>query len=124
MDEPYVYLILPYLTCRQRFRVRGLEFRNSEDRADLPGPSKEHLSTLCEMFFLQDNVRIKGYGCAALQLPQEEAERRRHSRLVYEAQGDIVKSCGWFESGGGLFDPDSVLELHTLNDFWKECSAV
>ncbi|MGE0605934.1 MAG: hypothetical protein AB7O62_02325 [Pirellulales bacterium] len=115
MDERYVYLILPYLTCRQRFRVRGLEFRNSEDLSDLPGASKEHLSTLCEMFFLQENVRIKGFVCAALQLPQEEAERRRHSRLVYEAHLLIAYLYSSPHPSGGVLLPFESSSLFTFS---------
>jgi hypothetical protein len=114
VDEEHVYLILPYLTCRKRFRVRGLEFRNSEDLADLSVANKEHLSALCEMFFLQENVRIKQFVCAALPLPQEQDERRKQARLAYEAHLLIAFLYASPHPSGGVFLPFESCSLFTF----------
>jgi len=116
--DPCVYIFLPYLTCRKKFRVRGIEFRNSEDVDDLPGATKDHLITLREMFFLQENVRLKGFACASLQLPSGEPERSRQSRHIYEAHLLIAYLYSSPHPSGGVFLPfeSSSLFTFTLGD--------
>jgi len=84
--EQAVFAFFPYLITRERPRIRGVEFRNNKDIADLPSDVQEHLTTLYEMFFLQDGVRIEQMICAYLELPRQKEEQEETLRRLHEAR--------------------------------------
>lgn len=61
--ERAVFAFFPYLVTSERFRLRGIEFRSNQDIAYLPAEAQEHLTTLSQMFFLEDGVRIEQMTC-------------------------------------------------------------
>ena len=48
----YSHIFVP----ASELRIRGIEFRSSRDLADLQDDARKHLTSLCEMFFLQDGA--------------------------------------------------------------------
>jgi Apea-like HEPN len=84
--ERALFAFFPYLITLDRPRIRGIEFRSNEDIADLPKGVQDHLATLCEMFFLQDGVRIEKMVCAYIELPKDRGVQEDLLRAVHEAR--------------------------------------
>src|SRR5207302_8547382 len=86
VPERAVFAFFPYLITRERVKVRGIEFRSNQDIADLPADVQEHLTTLSQMFFLEDGVRIEQMICAYVELPKDKEEQEDALRRLHEAQ--------------------------------------
>lgn len=86
MATEQVFAVFPYLRTTERVAIRGIEFRSSRDLADMPDDARKHLTTLCEMFFLQDGVRIVDMTCACVELPEDTERRQMWLRLLDEAR--------------------------------------
>lgn len=84
--EQAVFAFFPYLITGERPRIRGIEFRSNKDIADLPSDVQEHLTTLSEMFFIQDGVRIEQMVRAYLELPKQKEEKEEALRRLHEAR--------------------------------------
>ena len=76
IPERAVFAIFPYLITRERVRIRGIDFRSNQDIADLPADVQEHLTTLSQMFFLEDGVRIEQMICATSNFRRTRRSRR------------------------------------------------
>jgi hypothetical protein len=103
--HPYIYGVFPYLKTRERIRLRGVEFRSSDDLDDVaPGP-REHLKALCAMFFLGDGVQIRRMTCAAIPAGIDPASRHEAMRAAYEAQLLVGYLYSSPHPSGGVFLP-------------------
>jgi len=114
VNHEHLYLIIPYLTCHQRFRIRGIEFRNSGDLADLPSGTSDHLRSLCDMFYLQHGVRMKNMTCAVLPIPHDATERRRQIGHIREAHLLIGYLYSAPQPSGGVFLPAESSSLYSF----------
>lgn len=112
MDQPYLYLLLPYLACKSRCTVRGIEFRSAGDLADVPPNAAADLQMLCDMFYLQHDAQLKNFACAAVCVPPEADKRQRQLRHVYEAHLLIAYLNSAPHRFGGVFLPYECSSLY------------
>lgn len=103
--HPYLYAVFPYLKTRGRIRLRGVEYRGSDDLDDIdPGP-RDHLKALCAMFFLGDGVQIRRMTCASIPTGGDPAHQREAMRSAYEVQLLIGYLYSSPHPSGGVFLP-------------------
>jgi hypothetical protein len=69
-----MFAILPYLKTSGLVKVRGIEFRSSNDLKGLSDQVQEHLRALFSMFFLRANHRIKEMVYSHLDFSSSSAE--------------------------------------------------
>jgi hypothetical protein len=116
--EQAVFAFFPYLITRERPRIRDIEFRSNKDIADLPSDVQEHLTTLSEMFFLQDGVRIGQMVCAYLELPKQKEEQEETLRRLHEARLLVGYLYSHPHPSGSVFLPfeNSTLFVFRIGD--------
>ena len=118
IPERAVFAFFPYLITQERLSIRGIEFRSNQDIADLPADVQEHLTTLSQMFFLEDGVRIEQMICAYFELPKGKEEQEDARRRLHEARLLVGYLYSDPHPSGGVFLPfeDSTLYVFRLGD--------
>ena len=118
IPERAVFAFFPYLITRERVRIRGIDFRSNQDIADLPADVQEHLTTLSQMFFLEDGVRIEQMICAYLELPKDKEEQEDTLRRLHETRLLVGYLYSHPHPSGGVFLPfeNSTLFVFRLGD--------
>ncbi len=114
MATEQVFAVFPYLRTRERVAIRGIEFRSSRDLADLQDDARKHLTTLCEMFFLQDGVRIVEMTCACLELPEDTERRQMWLRLLDETRLLVGYLYSTPDTSGSVFFSSEDTSLFTF----------
>jgi hypothetical protein len=105
MSATQVFAVLPYLKTSNRVRIRGIEFRSNRDLEDLPPDVRTSLLGLCEMFFLQDGLRIEEMTCTCLGLPEDKQDRADALRHLHEAHVLIAYLYSSPQPAGDVFLP-------------------
>ena len=103
--HPYIYAVFPYLKTRGRLRLRGIEFRSSDDLDDLAPVPREHLQALCAMFFLGDGVQIRRMTCASIPTGGDPSRQREAMKCAYEVQLLVGYLYSSPHPSGGVFLP-------------------
>lgn len=118
IPERAVFAFFPYLITRERVTIRGIEFRSNQDIADLAADVQEHLTTLSQMFFLEDGVRIEQMVCAYIELPNDKDEQEDALRRLHEARLLVGYLYSHPHPAGGVFLPfeDSTLFVFRFGD--------
>jgi hypothetical protein len=118
IPERTVFAFFPYLITRERVRIRSIEFRSNQDIADLPADVQEHLTTLSQMFLLEDGVRIEEMICAYLELPEDNDEQEDVLRRLHEARLLVGYLYSHPHPSGAVFLPfeNSTLFVFRLGD--------
>ena len=106
-----IFCIFPYLKTNQRLRLRGVEFRSSSDLDDLDAEARDHLKTLCAMFFLGDGVQIREMTCASIQTGGDGAYLRDTLRRVHDTRLLIGYLYSSPQPMGGVFLPSESSSL-------------
>lgn len=116
--ERTVFAFFPYLITRERPRICGVEFRSNKDIDDLPSDVQEHLTTLSEMFFIQDCVRIEQMVCTCLELPKQKEEQEETLRRLHEARLLVGYLYSHPHPSGSVFLPfeNSTLFVFRMGD--------
>ena len=113
-SHPYIYCVFPYLKTHGRIRLRGVEYRSSDDLDDLESEPREHLNTLRAMFFLGDGVQIRRMTCAYIPTGGDPVRQREAMRRAYEAQLLIGYLYSSPHPSGGVFLPAESSTLFIL----------
>jgi len=103
MEHELLFAVLPYLRTESRVRIRGIEFRSNRDLADVPTDVQGHLSTLCDMFFLGSDARIRDMTCAYIRAHDRSGKGDKQVRSLYEAQLLIAYLYTSPQPTGGVF---------------------
>ncbi len=90
MDPNTVFVVLPYLKTTDRTQIRGVLFRSNRDLEGIPDEIAASLTSLCEMFYLCDGVRIEDMVCAYVRLTSNCAVAEKKLRHLYEAHSLIA----------------------------------
>jgi hypothetical protein len=118
IPERAVFAFFPYLITRERVRIRGIEFRSNQDTADLPADVQIHLTTLSQMFFLEDGVRMEQMTCAYMELPEDKEKQDDALLRLHEARLLVGYLYSHPHSGGRVFLPfeNSTLFVFRVGD--------
>lgn len=113
-SHPYIYCVFPYLKTHGRIRLRGVEYRSSDDLDELEAEPREHLRTLCAMFFLGEDVQIRRMTCAYIPTGGDPIRQREAMKGAYEVQLLIGYLYSSPHPSGGVFLPAESSTLFIL----------
>jgi hypothetical protein len=99
------FAIFPYLSTRERFILRGIEFRSSKEFDNIPSEIHDHLRVLCDMFFVGDGVQITDMIYAYLPGVDKQTFEEKELRRLHEVQLLIGYLYSSPHPGGGIFLP-------------------
>jgi hypothetical protein len=103
MHPAEYFVVFPYLKTRNRVRLRGIELRSNQDLDDLPQEVQQRLRTLCNLFRLQEGVRINDMVCGYIPSAKDEDTQKS---VLLDLQ-DVFLLINYLYAhphpGGGIF---------------------
>lgn len=115
MNCNHIFAIFPYLKTVADVQVRGLRWRSSRSGNDVPLDLQRSLSTILDMFFLQDEVQLQDMLYACYPLPASKEDEHRLSRLLRETQLLISYIYCVPHRSGGVFLPAESCTMFTFS---------
>jgi len=85
-DVDRLYIVMPYLKTSRPVSVRGIRLVSSDQLDELSEDARAHLRSLCSMFYLRDEFRIRSMTCGVVDVKALLAKGINPDRRLWEVQ--------------------------------------